>query len=62
MRRVTNGERISTVHERLDTAGEFGDGGAGGFSRVYRSCRGGRPFWVEYDGRSRRVVGKGRVA
>jgi hypothetical protein len=62
MRRVTDGQRLAAVHAHLDTAGRFGDGGAGGFSRVYRPCGGGRPYWVEYDGRSQQVVGKGREA
>ena len=48
------------MHAHLDTAGRFGDGGAGGFSRTYRACQGGKPYWVEYDGRSNRVTGKGR--
>jgi hypothetical protein len=61
MRRVTDGERLTAVHTHLDTGGRFGDGGAGGFSRVYRACLGGKPYWVEYDGRSRRVTGKGRA-
>lgn len=61
LRRVRTGERRGVVHTHLDTAGRFGDGGAGGFSRVYRACDGGEPFYVEYDGQTSRVVGKGRV-
>ncbi len=60
MRRVRNGQALAAVHAHLDTAGRFGDGGAGGFSRTYRACQGGKPYWVEYDGRSNRVTGKGR--
>ena len=60
MRRVRNGQALADVHAHLDTAGRFGDGGAGGFSRTYRACQGGKPYWVEYDGRSNRVTGKGR--
>jgi hypothetical protein len=60
LRRVTRGQRLGDVHAHLDTAGRFGDGGAGGYSRVYRACQGGKPYWVEYDGRTRRVTGKGR--
>jgi hypothetical protein len=50
--------RVATI---LDTGGRFGDGGAGGYSRVYRNCGGGLGWYVEYDGWTNRVVGKGRV-
>ena len=59
MRRVRR-TGAADVHAHLDTAGRFGDGGAGGFSRVYRACQRGKPYWVEYDGQSKRVTGKGR--
>ena len=57
---MADGQRRAAVNAQLDTAGRFGDGGAGGFSRTYRACQGGEPYWVEYDGRSNRVTGKGR--
>jgi len=62
MRRVHRGQSLASVHAHLDTAGRFGDGGAGGFSRTYRACQGGSRYWVEYDGRSERAIGKGRVS
>ena len=49
------------VHELLDTAGRFGDGAAGGYSRIYRSCSGGKPWFVGYDGTTHTLVAKGRV-
>jgi hypothetical protein len=58
-RGVGRGQVMGTVHARLDTAGRFGDGGAGGFSRVYRACRGGI-YWIEYNGHTNKVAGKGR--
>jgi hypothetical protein len=62
MRRVHRGQSLVSVHAQLDTAGRFGDGGAGGFSRTYRACQGGHRYWVEYDGRSEKAIGKGRVS
>lgn len=59
-RRVARGQPMSTVHAQIDTAGRFGDGGAGGFSRLYKACRGGT-YWIEYDGWRHTVLGKGRV-
>jgi len=58
-RGVGRGQAMGTVHARLDTAGRFGDGGAGGFSRVYRACRGGT-YWIEYNGDTYTVAAKGR--
>jgi hypothetical protein len=61
IRHIHNGMGKPRAQAILDTAGRFGDGGAGGYSRVYRSCGGGRGWFVEYDGRTNRVIGKGRV-
>ena len=58
-RGVARGQAMSTVHARLDTPGVMGSGGAGGFSRVYKACRGGT-YWIEYDGTDYTVSGKGR--
>jgi hypothetical protein len=58
---IRNGMTRARAQAILDTAGHFGDGGAGGYSRVYRSCGGGRGWFVEYDGRTNQVIGKGRV-
>jgi hypothetical protein len=61
MRRVHDGQKRGYVHQGLDTAGVFGDGGAGGYSRVYRACNGGPAWYIEYEGGTDLVVGKGRV-
>jgi len=61
MRSIRRGMTKPRAQAILDTAGRFGDGAAGGYSRVYRSCSGGRGWFVEYDGFTNRVVGKGRV-
>jgi hypothetical protein len=49
------------VHALLDTDGRPGDSAAGGYSRVYRSCSGGRAWFVDYDGRTNTLVDTGRV-
>jgi hypothetical protein len=61
IRALHRGEPKARVHELLDTAGRFGDGGAGGYSRIYRSCSGGKPWFVGYDGTTHTLVAKGRV-
>jgi hypothetical protein len=38
-RHVHNGMTKHRVHRIFDTRGTFGDGGAGGYSRLYRQCR-----------------------
>jgi hypothetical protein len=55
------GDTRARVHALLDTAGRFGDGAAGGYSRIYRSCSGGRPWYVDYDGTTDRLEATGRV-
>ena len=60
-RAVKRGQRMGVVHARLDTAGRFGDGGAGGFSRLYRVCDGGNAYAIEYNGHTGRVAGKFRL-
>ncbi len=61
MRSLHRGYPKSRVHAILDTAGRFGDGAAGGYSRLYRSCSGGKPWFVEYRGGTDTLVGTGRV-
>lgn len=61
MRSLHRGYPKSRVHAILDTAGRFGSGAAGGYSRLYRSCSGGKPWFVEYRGGTNRLVGTGRV-
>ena len=61
VRRLERGEKKVRVHELLDTDGRFGDGAAGGYSRVYRSCSGGRAWFVDYDGTTNRLLDTGRV-
>jgi hypothetical protein len=61
IRKVRVGRTKAQVHANLDTAGRFGDGGAGGYSRVYANCGGGGGWFVEYDGWTGTVIGKGRV-
>lgn len=46
--RLKKGMAKAHVHARLDTTGRFGDGGGGGYSRIYRSCFGGEPWILEY--------------
>lgn len=36
--RVHDGMRKARVHRIFDTRGRFGDGGAGGYSRLYTEC------------------------
>ena len=36
---VSKGMRKVRVHRIFDTRGTFGDGGAGGYSRLYKECR-----------------------
>lgn len=55
------GDPKARVHALLDTDGRFGDGAAGGYSRIYRSCSGGKPWFVGYDGATDTLVSKGRV-
>ncbi|HVH94067.1 MAG TPA: hypothetical protein VM688_04065 [Nocardioidaceae bacterium] len=61
MSSIATGYTRGRVASILDTDGRFGDGGAGGYSRVYPNCGGGRGWFVEYNGDTTRVVGKGRV-
>jgi len=61
IRGLRRGEPKARVHARLDTAGRFGDGAAGGYSRTYRSCSGGRAWYVDYDGTTDRLEATGRV-
>lgn len=61
IRSVHRGYPKARVHAILDTAGRFGDGAAGGYSRLYRSCSGGKPWFVEYRGTTNTVVDTGRV-
>ena len=61
IRGLRRGQPKARVHALLDTAGRFGDGGAGGYSRVYASCSGGRAWFVEYDGTTDRLAATGRV-
>ena len=61
IRRLRRGVPQARVHALLDTAGRFGDGAAGGYSRIYRSCSGGRGWYVDYDGTTDRVEATGRV-
>ena len=58
---LRRGSTRTRVHALLDTAGRFGDGAAGGYSRVYRSCSGGKPWFVEYRGSTHTLVATGRV-
>ena len=61
IRRLRRGESKARVDALLDTAGRFGDGAAGGYSRIYRSCSGGRAWYVDYDGTTGRLETTGRV-
>jgi hypothetical protein len=61
IRSLHRGYPKARVHAILDTAGRFGHGAAGGYSRVYQSCSGGKPWFVEYRGTTDRLVGTGRV-
>jgi hypothetical protein len=61
IRGLRRGDTKARVHALLDTAGRFGDGAAGGYSRIYRSCSGGRPWYVDYDGTTDRLEATGRV-
>ena len=61
IRGLHRGDPKARVHALLDTAGRFGDGAAGGYSRVYRSCSGGKPWFVEYRGTTDTLVSTGRV-
>jgi hypothetical protein len=49
-RRVRRGMTKARVHRIFDTRGRFADGGAGGYSRVYRSCDFRHAAYVEYRG------------
>ena len=60
-RRVTRGQLLSRVHAALDTAGRFGDGAGGGYSRVYAKCAGTGRYAIEYDGQTTRVASKVRI-
>jgi len=55
-RKVDRGMRKQRVHRIFDTRGEFGDGGAGGYSRLYKVCRPGFYVVVEYADGPRRVA------
>jgi len=61
MKRVTKGTPKAGVHAQLDTAGRPGSGGAGGYSRVYRTCNGSPAWWIEYNGWTTKVLQKGRI-
>jgi hypothetical protein len=61
MRALHRGEPRARVQALLDTDGRFGDGAAGGYSRIYRSCSGGKPWFVGYEGATNTLVDKGRV-
>jgi hypothetical protein len=61
LRALHRGDPKTKVHALLDTDGRFGDGAAGGYSRIYRSCSGGKPWFVGYEGATDTLVSKGRV-
>ena len=61
IRALHRGDPKTRVHALLDTDGRFGDGAAGGYSRIYRSCSGGKPWFVDYEGATDTLVSKGRV-
>jgi hypothetical protein len=61
IRALHRGDPKTRVHALLDTDGRFGDGAAGGYSRIYRSCSGGKPWFVGYEGTTNTLVAKGRV-
>lgn len=58
---LRRGDSKARVHAILDTAGRFGDRAAGGYSRLYRSCSGGKPWFVEYRGTTDTLVATGRA-
>jgi hypothetical protein len=64
--RIDIGVTKRRVHAIFDTAGRFGDGFAGGYTRAYRSCA--RPHvlvnvWYEgeHAGHPARVIRKGHI-
>lgn len=59
-RKVHRGMTKRRVHRIFDTRGWFADGGAGGYSRVYRSCDFQHAAFIEYKkrpGRPARTTG-----
>ncbi|VXB42898.1 hypothetical protein [Nocardioides sp. AX2bis] len=48
-RAVEQGTTKRAVHATFGTAGVFGDGGAGGFSRLYDQCRASTPGGEQCD-------------
>lgn len=61
MGKVKDGQTRFRVHQNLDTAGKYGDSGAGSYARTYRACDGGDRWFVQYSRQDNTVVNKGRV-
>ncbi len=62
MDQVLPGQTRFRVHQRLDTAGRYGDAGAGSYARTYRACDGGARWFVQYSRQDNTVNNKGRVS
>ena len=60
-RSVHRGQSKLAVQQRLDTPGTWGDGAAGGYSRVYKACGSKKRYFIEYGTGTDKVVGKGHV-
>lgn len=61
MKGVHHGDKKFRVHQWLDTAGKYGDAGAGSYGRTYADCDGGAHWFVQYSIETHTVVNKGRV-
>jgi hypothetical protein len=62
MAQVHQGDKKFRVHQLLDTAGKYGDAGAGSYARTYRACDDGARWFVQYSADADTVVNKGRVS
>jgi hypothetical protein len=62
MAKVHSGDKKFKVHQLLDTAGKYGDAGAGSYARTYRACDKGARWFVQYAADDDTVVNKGRVS
>lgn len=62
MAQVHTGDKKFRVHQLLDTAGKYGDAGAGSYARTYRACDGGARWFVQYSAEDDTVNNKGRVS
>lgn len=62
MDEVKDGQTRFRVHQNLDTAGKYGDSGAGSYARTYRACDGGSRWFVQYSRQDDTVVNKGRLS